>query len=91
MFPLKKASDMHDRILWIETNEDFGKLRDRFSMVFTCEFVKSTYYKHKKCWEWLRASGFEADILADKKPWSDFAAEHEEYRAIKSKDPIIID
>lgn len=67
-FPPVSATEMDERLQWINDNEAVGSLAKRFSTVFSCTYKSSTFHRHWAAWQWLRCNGELSDITSDS-PW----------------------
>lgn len=56
-FPAALAKDMILRFEWIAMKETEENAMSRFEMVYSCKYRRSTFYKHKRLWKWLRDNG----------------------------------
>lgn len=56
-FPARTVGQMASRIEWIALKETSDNVGFRFSRVFSCEFKRSTYYRHRRAWKWLNDNG----------------------------------
>lgn len=56
-FPPSKEKEMDDRMRWISDAADPRGLEARYSLVFSCPFVSSTYHYHQRIWRVLRNMG----------------------------------
>lgn len=57
-FPARTVGQMVPRIGWIVAQSHSGEsdetVKSLFMKVFSCEYKKTTYYKHQGVWRWLR-------------------------------------
>lgn len=54
-FPARTVMEMDRRLMWIAREK--GSLEARFSTVFSCKFVASSYHNHRNAWEHLKEVG----------------------------------
>jgi hypothetical protein len=74
-FPAKTKGKMDVRFHWINDNTELGTREERFNMVFTCDFVSSTYFKHQKVWKQLCDKGV-IDKIPDTDSWATCMSRH---------------
>lgn len=60
-FPAKLVGEMDDRLQWMADNEDIGAVEIRFAMVFSCKFIKTTFFRHQKEWRRIKNDGTMAE------------------------------
>lgn len=70
-FPAELASDMHARFQWIVSAEAGTSMAQRFTQVYSCKYVHSTFHRHLSCWKNLVKLGTLEAVLPEKK-WMDF-------------------
>lgn len=54
-FPARTVGQMVPRIEWIVSqDQSSATVKARFLKMFSCEYRKTTYYRHQSAWKWLR-------------------------------------
>lgn len=72
-FPAYREKEMDDRLKWISESGEPRGLETRFSMVFNCPFVSSTFHYHQRIWRILR----QRDLVGERgvcRLWKDCVA-----------------